>query len=145
MFTKEYESSECPSSDEEDVMYAEELARPLMEDDQNVNFSWLAILADMETNNSFGTLSDFVKRTVLPPVQCCVKLKTDVNYVICDRAQEYWPRDGPKNIRTIGDSNNCPRAIAHVFLGDQNRHLEVRVDITLTAILEEESFLLIKF
>ena len=61
MFTKEYESSECPSSDEEDVMYAEELARPLMEDDENVNFDWLAILADMATYSSFGTLSDFVK------------------------------------------------------------------------------------
>ena len=56
MFTEEYESSECPSSDEEDVMYAEELARPLMEDDENVNFDWLAILADMATYSSFGTL-----------------------------------------------------------------------------------------
>ena len=73
-----------------------------------------------------------------------MKLKADVNDVICDTAQEYWPRDGPKNmvpIRTIGDGNCCPRAIAHLFLGDQNRHLEVRVRITFTAILQEESFL----
>ena len=143
LYTEDYVSSEC-SSDEEDFIYADELAMPLLEHDENVNFSWLRILEDMGSYNSFRSLADFVKRTELPPVQVRMKLKAGVNDVIDEAAKDYWPRDGPKNmipIKTIGDGNCGPRAIAHLLLGDQNRHLEVRVRITFTAILEEESFL----
>ena len=99
----------------------------------------------MEQYNSFDALKRYVRRTHLPEVKPVVKYMMEEFDVIDNIAWHFYPRkDGPKNyvpVETIGDGNCGFRALAHVLLSDEGRHLEVRVRITFEAIMKEDSFL----
>ena len=59
-------------------------------------------------------------------------------------ASHFWPRDGPRDyfpVSTYGNGNCLPRSLAHIFLGDENRHKEVHVRITFVAVLKANEFL----
>ena len=59
-------------------------------------------------------------------------------------ASHFRPRDGPRDyfpVSTYGNGNCLPRSLAHLLLGDENRHKEVRVHITFVAVLKASEFL----
>ena len=146
LFTIPYQSSSENSSDEElPAIYQPEMSPTLSDNDASINFNWAAILKDMKKYTTFNSLKQYISRTWLPNVNPIIKYILEEDDIIDTIANGFYPRkDGLKGympVETCGDGNCGYRALAHVLLSDERRHHEVRVRITFTAVLKEESFL----
>ena len=112
-----------------------------IDDDNSLNFNWSAILEDLQAYKSFPSLLRYVERTCLPNVTSHLKFIMNADDTV---ASHFWPRDGQRDyfpVSTYGNGNCLPRSLAHLFLGDKNRHKEVRVRIIFVAILKANKFL----
>ena len=72
-----------------------------------------------------------------------LKFVMNVDDTIDKIASNFWPRDGPRDyfpVSTYGNGNCLPRSLAHLFLGDENHHKEIRVRITFVGVLKANEF-----
>ena len=140
---EEYVSSDY--SDESEVEYEAECVQQIdIDDDNSLNFNWSAILEDLQVYKMFPSLLRYVERTCLPNVTSHLKFVMNADDTVDKVASHFWPRDGPRDyfpVSTYGDGNCLPRSLAHLFLGDENCHKEVRVRITFVAVLKANEFL----
>ena len=139
---EEYVSSDY--SEESEVEYEAECVQQIdIDDDNSLNFNWSAILEDLQVYKTFPSLLHYVERTCLPNVTSHLKFVMNADDTIDEIASHFWPRDGPRDyfpVSTYGDGNCLPRSLAHLLLGDENRHKEVRVRITFIAVLKANEF-----
>ena len=114
-----------------------------IDDDNSLNFNWSAILEALQVYKMFPSLLRYMERTCLPNVTSCLKFIMNADDTIDEIASRFWPRDGPRDyfpVSTYGDGNCLPRSLAHLMLGDENHHKEVRVCITFIAVLKANKF-----
>ena len=140
---EEYVSSDY--SDESEVEYEAECVQQIdIDNDSSLNFNWSSILEDLQVYKMFPSLLRYVERTCLPNVTSRLKFVMNTDDTVDKVASHFWPGDGPRDyfpVSTYGDGNCLPRSLAHLFLGDENRHKEVRVRITFVAVLKANKFL----
>ena len=142
MFTEDYVSSDEDYQEKEEV-YAAELPREIHENDPNVNFNWEQMTHDMTAYQTFTSMYNFINRMKLPEAKLMLKFAMTPEDIIDTIAILFWPKDAPRNhvpIETFGEGNCGPRAMAHLLLGNQSRHWEVRVRFTFVAMTKEDLF-----
>ena len=140
---EEYVSSDY--SDESEVEYEAECVPQIeIDDDNSLNFNWSAILEDLQVYKTFPSLLHYMEQMCLPNVTSRLKFVMNADDTIDEIASHFLPRDGPRDyfpVSTDGDGYCLPQSLAHLFLGDENRHKEVRVCITFVAVLKANEFL----
>ena len=144
---EKYVSSEFSDEEieKEDEGSTETLFDVIRSRDSSTDFNWEALVKDLESLPSYEALNKFILRTKLPPNETSFKIYFDeVDDAVDSVAQVFLPNDAPSGyvpVKTYGDGNCGPRAIAHVMLRDEKRYHEVRARITFEAVLKEEYFL----
>lgn len=106
---------------------------------------WLDLSNELESARDYESLRSIVLRKIstLPPLELKMKRTMSRSDVIDAVGQKFFPRDGPKSLVPIeneGDGNCLPRALGHLFLSDQDDHVEVRVRIVFEGVANSDLY-----
>ena len=89
-------------------------------------------------------LRGHIMRKLLPAPVVSIKDQFTAADTVDDIARFFYPPDGPVGyfpIYTVGDGNCLPRALSHLFFGNEDHHYEVRCRIIEAGVLNEEDFI----
>ena len=118
-----------------------------MEKDQierSLHFDWDTILDKMEECYSYKQLADYVNTLELPDVELKEKDTMTGRDDVDPLSLFIFPSDGPKGlepVKTLGDGNCLYRSIVHLAFGDEERHKEVRVGVTVEAVKNKHLYI----
>ena len=92
----------------------------------------------------YTCLKGHIVKKRLPAPVTSIKEQFTAADTVDEVARFFYPPDGPAGyflIYTGGDGNCLPRALSHLFFGNEDHHFEVRCRIIEAGVLNEEDFI----
>ena len=93
----------------------------------------------------YTCLKEHIMKKSLPAPVTSIKQQFTPGDTVDEIARHFYPPDGPVGyipIYTVGDGNCLPRALSHLFFGNEDHHFEVRCRIIEAAVLHEDDFIM---
>lgn len=140
--------AECSQPIEENSANVEVILEPTSSNASSTNANsafWNELYKEINSARDYEALTSIVQRNVstVPPLVLKMKRTMCRSDVIDEVGQKFYPRDGPPSLVPIenqGDGNCFPRALAHLFLSDQEEHLEVRLRIIFEGVMNPKLY-----